>query len=107
MWSRATARRSGTSVECDGLDADDVSRAIDEAIADPRPSLIRCRTIIGFGAPNKQGTAATHGAALGEDEVEAARRRARLEDEEFWFRKTCSPPGASRQARRSRARAVE
>ena len=61
------------TVECDGLDADDVSRAIDEAKADPRPSLIRCKTIIGYGAPNKQGTAATHGAALGKDEVAAAR----------------------------------
>ena len=59
--------------ECDGLDSADVSRAIEEALADPRPSLIRCKTIIGFGAPNKQGTAATHGAALGKDEVEAAR----------------------------------
>ena len=58
---------------CDGLDAADVRRALDEAIADPRPSLIACRTIIGFGAPNKQGTAATHGAALGADEVAAAR----------------------------------
>ena len=61
------------SVRCDGLDADDVRRAIDEALADPRPSLIACRTIIGFGAPNKQGTAATHGAALGAEEVTAAR----------------------------------
>ncbi len=61
------------TIECDGLDADDVSRAIDEAKADPRPSLIRCKTIIGYGAPNKQGTAATHGAALGKDEVAAAR----------------------------------
>jgi transketolase len=69
--------------ECDGLDADDVSRAIDEALADPRPSLIRCRTIIGFGAPNKQGTAATHGAALGKDEVEAARKELGLGEEEF------------------------
>jgi len=59
---------------CDGLDADDVRRALDEAVADPRPSLIACRTIIGFGAPNKQGTAATHGAALGPDEVAAARK---------------------------------
>ena len=42
-------------------------------MADPRPSLIRCKTIIGYGAPHKQGTAATHGAALGKDEVEAAR----------------------------------
>ena len=69
--------------ECDGLDADDVSRAIEEALADPRPSLIRCSTIIGYGAPNKQGTAATHGAALGKDEVEAARRELGLEDKEF------------------------
>ena len=69
--------------ECDGLDADDVSRAIDEAKSDPRPSLIRCKTIIGFGAPNKQGTAATHGAALGKDEVEAARAELGLEPKEF------------------------
>jgi transketolase len=69
--------------ECDGLNADDVSRAIEEAIADPRPSLIRCRTIIGYGAPNKQGTAATHGAALGKDEVEAARKALGLDDEAF------------------------
>jgi transketolase len=58
---------------CDGLDADDVRRALAEAQRDDRPSLIACRTIIGFGAPNKQGTAATHGAALGTDEVAAAR----------------------------------
>jgi transketolase len=59
--------------ECNGLDARAVDRAIKEALADPRPSLIRCKTIIGYGAPNKQGTAATHGAALGADEVAAAR----------------------------------
>ncbi len=70
-------------VDCDGLDADDVSRAIAEATADPRPSLIRCRTIIGFGAPNKQGTAATHGSALGKAEVEAARAELGLDAEEF------------------------
>src|SRR5204863_4806476 len=58
---------------CDGLDAAAVNRVIAEAVADPRPSLIRCRTVIGFGAPNKQGTAATHGAALGASEVAAAR----------------------------------
>jgi transketolase len=71
------------TVECDGLNADDVDRAIKEAVADPRPSLIRCRTIIGYGAPNKQGTSATHGAALGKDEVEAARAELGLEDKEF------------------------
>jgi transketolase len=71
------------TTECDGLNADDVSRAIEEAVADPRPSLIRCKTIIGYGAPNKQGTAATHGAALGKEEVEAARKELGLEDKEF------------------------
>jgi transketolase len=62
-------------VACDGLDHADIRRAIDEALADPRPSLIDCRTIIGWGAPNKQGTAATHGSALGAEEVAAARRQ--------------------------------
>ena len=71
------------TTECDGLDAEDVDRAIKEALADPRPSLVRCRTIIGYGAPNKQGTAATHGAALGKDEVEAARRTLGLEPQAF------------------------
>ena len=71
------------TVECDGLDAGKVSRAIEQAIADPRPSLIRCRTIIGYGAPNKQGTSATHGAALGKEEVEAARAELGLDPVEF------------------------
>ena len=62
------------TVECDGLDAGKVSKAIEEAIADSRPSLIRCKTIIGYGAPNKQGTEGSHGAALGADEVAAARK---------------------------------
>jgi transketolase len=63
------------TVSCDGHDFADIRRAIDEALADPRPSLIACRTIIGWGAPNKQGTAATHGAALGDEEVAAARKQ--------------------------------
>ena len=62
------------TVECDGMDSAKVSKAIEEAIGDPRPSLIRCRTIIGYGAPNKQGTAATHGSPLGPDEIAAARK---------------------------------
>jgi len=62
------------TAECDGLDSGKVSKAIDEAVADARPSLIRCKTIIGYGAPHKQGTAATHGSPLGGDEVAAARK---------------------------------
>ena len=58
---------------CDGHDFADIRRALDEAQADERPSLIACRTVIGKGAPNKQGTSATHGAPLGDEEISAAR----------------------------------
>jgi len=70
-------------IECDGMDAAKVSAAIEKAKADHRPSLIRCKTIIGYGAPNKQGTSATHGAALGQTEVEAARAELGLDPAEF------------------------
>ncbi len=70
----ARYRASGWHVEsCDGHDFADIERAMEAAIADERPTLVACRTIIGKGAPNKQGTSATHGAALGADEVAAAR----------------------------------
>jgi transketolase len=59
----------------DGHDSDAVRRAIDAARAEnTRPSLICCKTIIGYGAPNVQGTSATHGAALGAAEAAAARK---------------------------------
>src|SRR5207245_4123496 len=59
----------------DGLDAGAVSRAIQASrAARDRPSLICCKTIIGYGAPHKQGTKEAHGEALGADEVAAARQ---------------------------------
>ncbi len=57
----------------DGHDPVAIDRAIQQAKASDRPALICCKTMIGYGAPNKQGTEATHGAALGVDEVAAAR----------------------------------
>ncbi|MGB0513361.1 MAG: transketolase [Wenzhouxiangellaceae bacterium] len=58
----------------DGHDPAAIRTAIDQARADgERPTLICCRTVIGFGAPNKQGSADTHGAPLGDDEIAAAR----------------------------------
>ncbi|GBF26637.1 transketolase 1 [bacterium MnTg02] len=58
----------------DGHDPEAIAGAIEIAqSATDQPSLIACKTIIGYGAPNKQGTAATHGAPLGGDEVTAAR----------------------------------
>ena len=62
------------TVSCDGHDPADIVRALDEAYADPRPSLVACRTIIGYGAPNKQGSHATHGSPLGAEEIAAARQ---------------------------------
>jgi transketolase len=59
--------------ECDGHDFADIRRALAEAAADERPSLVACRTVIGKGAPNKAGTSKVHGAALGAEEVAAAR----------------------------------
>jgi transketolase len=68
----------------DGHDADAVRRAIDAARAEiERPSLICCKTIIGYGAPNVQGTSATHGAALGAAEAAAARKHLSWEDPPF------------------------
>jgi len=59
----------------DGHDPEAVRQALAEARAETkRPSMIFARTIIGFGAPDKQGTAATHGSALGADEVAATRK---------------------------------
>jgi transketolase len=60
----------------DGLDGEAVASAIRAARAETRrPSLICCKTIIGYGAPHRQGTAEAHGEALGADEVAAARQQ--------------------------------
>ncbi len=57
----------------DGNDIEAIDAAIQIAKSDPRPSLISCRTIIGFGAPHKQGTAGVHGEPLGDAELQAAK----------------------------------
>ncbi|MDP1714014.1 MAG: transketolase [Anaerolineales bacterium] len=57
----------------DGNDVEAIDKAIQEAKSDPRPSLLVCRTIIGFGAPHKQGTAKAHGEPLGDEELNAAK----------------------------------
>ncbi len=58
----------------DGHDADEISKALKNAMAsDGRPTLVCCRTIIGFGSPNKAGTAGAHGAVLGDEEIALTR----------------------------------
>ncbi len=60
--------------DVDGHDAEAIARALRQATAqDERPTLICARTVIGFGAPNKQGKEQSHGSALGKDEIIAAR----------------------------------
>lgn len=59
----------------DGHDPDAVKAAIEQTLTrDDKPTLICCRTTIGFGSPNKAGKESVHGAALGKDEVEATRK---------------------------------
>ena len=65
---------SGWAAEAvDGQDAEAVADALERAQHSDRPSLIACRTTIGYGAPTKAGTAATHGSPLGKEEVAGAR----------------------------------
>lgn len=63
------------TLEVDGHDPQAIAAATDSALAETkRPTLIACKTIIGFGAPTKQGTSGCHGAPLGEEEIAAARK---------------------------------
>jgi transketolase len=58
----------------DGHDSEAIRKAIDEARAETgKPTLICCKTVIGYGSPNKSGSHDCHGAPLGEDEIKAAR----------------------------------
>ncbi len=84
----------------DGNDLKELDRALDAAKADPRPSLIIVRTHIGYGSPNKQDTAAAHGAPLGEEEIKLTKEKLGWEyDEAFTI-----PVTALEQWRRCRER---
>jgi transketolase len=57
----------------DGHDTDAIAGAIEWARRSDKPSLIACKTVIGYGAPTKQGKASTHGEPLGAEEIKGAR----------------------------------
>ncbi|MGI9365007.1 MAG: transketolase [Rhizobiaceae bacterium] len=61
------------TISVDGHDHEAIASAIEAAHQSTKPTLIACKTTIGFGAPKKAGTAAAHGAPLGPDEIEGAR----------------------------------
>jgi transketolase len=88
--------------DVDGHDPDAVAEALAAAQAETaRPTLVCCRTVIGYGAPNKQGTADTHGAPLGEEEIAAAR------DELGWHHAPFEVPESVRTAWDARERGAE
>jgi transketolase len=62
------------TASADGHDPESVAAAITAAQQSDKPSLIACRTTIGYGAPTKAGTAGSHGAPLGDDEIAATRK---------------------------------
>jgi transketolase len=77
-------RAAGWHVQSiDGHDHDAIDAAITAAMTTRKPSLIACRTVIGFGAPTLAGTAKTHGAPLGAEEITATRQALKWESEPF------------------------
>ena len=71
------------TIEIDGHDPEAIANAIEAAHASDRPTFIACKTVIGFGAPNKQGTHKVHGNPLGAEEIAAARKSLNWEAEPF------------------------
>lgn len=69
----------------DGNDVDAIDNAIQAAKSDSRPSIIMCRTVIGYGAPKRQGTAKAHGEPLGDEELDAAKDNLGWEKEPRFF----------------------
>ena len=71
------------AVRIDGHDHAAIEAAIDDAKKSDKPSLIACKTVIGFGSPNKQGLSSSHGAPLGEEEIGLTREALGWEAEPF------------------------
>ncbi|RZO49455.1 MAG: transketolase [Candidatus Pelagibacterales bacterium] len=61
--------------EINGHDEKQISKAIKKSLNSKKPNIISCKTIIGYGSPNKAGKSSSHGAALGESEVELVRKK--------------------------------
>ena len=61
--------------EINGHNYKQISKAIEKASKSKKPTIISCKTIIGFGSPNKSGKASSHGAPLGEDEINLVRKK--------------------------------
>jgi transketolase len=71
------------TIRVDGHDPEQIVAAIEAAQKSDRPTFIACKTVIGFGAPNKQGTHKVHGSPLGAEEIAATRKALNWEAEAF------------------------
>jgi transketolase len=69
--------------EINGHDEKQISKAIKKSLNSKKPTLISCKTIIGYGSPNKAGKSSSHGAALGESEVELVRKKLKWKNKPF------------------------
>jgi transketolase len=70
-------------LEANGHNEKQISRAISKACKSNKPTLISCKTIIGFGSPNKSGKASSHGSPLGNDEIALVRKKLKWNTEPF------------------------
>ena len=70
-------------LEVDGHNEKQISQAITKASKSNKPTIISCKTIIGFGSPNKSGKASSHGSPLGEEEISLVRKKLKWNNEPF------------------------
>ena len=69
--------------EINGHNEKQISKAIKKSLSSKKPNLISCKTIIGYGSPNKAGKASSHGAPLGDEEISLVRKKLKWEHEPF------------------------
>jgi len=70
-------------LEVNGHNEKQISKAISKASKSNKPTLISCKTVIGFGSPNKSGKASSHGSPLGDDEISLVRKKLKWNNEPF------------------------
>jgi len=73
--------------EVNGHNEKEISKAIKRSLSSKKPTLISCKTIIGYGSPNKAGKSSSHGAALGDSEVELVRKKLKWNYKPFYIPK--------------------
>ncbi len=75
-------------IEINGHNEKQISKAISKAGKSKKPTIISCKTVIGFGSPNKSGKASSHGSPLGDDEISLVRKKLKWQNKPFEIPKT-------------------